>query len=224
MYAQHTQISTMIKDNRVQGVSLTGSERAGRAIASQAGEALKKCVLELGGTDAYVVLDSSDVKAAAETAWNKRIGNVGQACTSNKRMIVMDDIYDEFVQALVDLASSYNEGDPLNPGEGNEFYPLSSRDAAELLAQQLRLAVDEGADLRVGGEVTGKQGQAAPHDKDGRGLTDDADADQGGAPSTEGGMQHGQDGAPPRQTGDRREHGTLVDRYLGAGRLELRHR
>ena len=162
VYAQHSQISTMIKDSRVQGVSLTGSERAGRAIASQAGEALKKCVLELGGTDAYVVLDSSDVKAAAETAWNKRISNVGQACTSNKRMIVMEDIYDEFVQALVDIASSYTEGDPLNPGEGNEFYPLSSRDAAELLAQQLRLAVDEGANLRVGGEVTGKGAYITP--------------------------------------------------------------
>ena len=162
VYAQHSQISTMIKDNRVQGVSLTGSERAGRAIASQAGEALKKCVLELGGTDAYVVLDSSDVKAAAETAWNKRIGNVGQACTSNKRMIVMEDIYDEFVQALVDIASSYSEGDPLNPGEGNEFYPLSSRDAAELLAQQLRLAVEDGANLHVGGEVTGKGAYITP--------------------------------------------------------------
>lgn len=162
LYAKHSQISKLINDDRVQGVSLTGSERAGRTIASQAGQALKKCVLELGGTDAYVVLDASDVAKAAETAWNKRIGNVGQACTSNKRMIVMEDIYDEFVQALVDLASSYSEGDPLNPGEGNEFYPLSSRDAAELLAQQLRLAVEEGANLRVGGEVTGKGAYITP--------------------------------------------------------------
>ena len=162
LYAKHSQVSTLINDDRVQGVSLTGSERAGRTIASQAGQALKKCVLELGGTDAYVVLDSSDVAKAAETAWNKRISNVGQACTSNKRMIVMEDIYDEFVQALVDLASSYSEGDPLNPGEGDEFYPLSSRDAAELLAQQLRLAVEEGANLRVGGEVTGKGAYITP--------------------------------------------------------------
>ena len=162
VYAQHSQISTMIEDDRVQGVSLTGSETAGRAIASQAGQALKKCVLELGGTDAYLVLDSSDVKAAAETAWQKRVGNVGQACTANKRMIVMEDIYDEFVQALVDLASSYTEGDPLNPGEGNEYYPLSSRDAAEMLSQQLRVAVDEGANLRLGGEVTGEGAYITP--------------------------------------------------------------
>ena len=161
VYAQHSQISTMIKDNRVQGVSLTGSERAGRAIASQAGEALKKCVLELGGTDAYVVLDSSDVKAAAETAWNKRIGNVGQACTSNKRMIVMEDIYDEFVAELVAIAESYTQGDPLNPGE-NEYYPLSSRDAAEKLAQQLKIAVDAGATLHTGGQVEGEGAYFTP--------------------------------------------------------------
>ena len=162
VYAQHSQVSTIIEDKRVQGVSLTGSERAGREIAAQAGKALKKCVLELGGTDPYVVLDASDVKKAAETAWNKRIGNVGQACTSNKRMIVMDDIYDEFVDALVALASSYSEGDPRNPGDGAEFYPLSSRDAAEKLAQQLKVAVDEGATLHVGGEVTGKGAYITP--------------------------------------------------------------
>ena len=162
VYAQHSQVSTIIEDKRVQGVSLTGSERAGREIAAQAGKALKKCVLELGGTDPYVVLDASDVKKAAETAWSKRIGNVGQACTSNKRMIVMDDIYDEFVDALVALASSYSEGDPRNPGDGAEFYPLSSRDAAEKLAQQLKVAVDEGATLHVGGEVTGKGAYITP--------------------------------------------------------------
>ena len=161
VYAQHSQISTMIKDSRVQGVSLTGSERAGRAIASQAGEALKKCVLELGGTDAYVVLDAADAKDAARTAWNKRISNVGQACTSNKRMIVMEDIYDDFVAELVAIAESYTQGDPLNPGE-NEYYPLSSRDAAEKLAQQVKVAVDAGATLHTGGQVEGKGAYFTP--------------------------------------------------------------
>ncbi|SEB41027.1 succinate-semialdehyde dehydrogenase / glutarate-semialdehyde dehydrogenase [Corynebacterium coyleae] len=161
LYAKHTQISRIINDDRVQGVSLTGSERAGRAIASQAGQALKKCVLELGGTDAYIVLDSTDVPAAAKTAWNKRISNTGQACTSNKRMIVMEDIYDEFVDELVSLASKCEAGDPLNPEKGR-YYPLSSRDAAENLAQQLKIAVSEGANLRVGGEVTGKGAYITP--------------------------------------------------------------
>lgn len=161
LYASHSQIEKVIADKRVQGVSLTGSERAGRTIAAQAGQNLKKCVLELGGTDAYVVLDASDVKEAAKTAWNKRISNTGQACTSNKRMIVMDDIYDEFVDELVALAQSYKPGDPLHPGE-NEYYPLSSRDAAENLAQQLKVAVDAGATLRTGGQVEGEGAYFTP--------------------------------------------------------------
>ena len=161
IFAGHSQISKLINDDRVQGVSLTGSEGAGRSIASQAGQALKKCVLELGGTDAYIVLDSTDIPAAAKTAWNKRIGNTGQACTSNKRMIVMEDIYDEFVDELVKLASAYTEGDPLNPEEG-KFYPMSSRDAAENLVQQLKIAVEEGAKIHVGGEVTGKGAYITP--------------------------------------------------------------
>ena len=161
IFAGHSQISKLINDDRVQGVSLTGSEGAGRSIASQAGQALKKCVLELGGTDAYIVLDSTDIPAAAKTAWNKRIGNTGQACTSNKRMIVMEDIYDDFVDELVKLASSYTEGDPLNPEEG-KFYPMSSRDAAENLTQQLKIAVEEGAKIHVGGEVTGKGAYITP--------------------------------------------------------------
>ena len=161
VFAGHSQISKLINDDRVQGVSLTGSEGAGRSIASQAGQALKKCVLELGGTDAYIVLDSTDIPAAAKTAWDKRIGNTGQACTSNKRMIVMEDIYDEFVDELVKIASSYTEGDPLNPEEG-KFYPMSSRDAAENLVQQLKIAVEEGAKIHVGGEVTGKGAYFTP--------------------------------------------------------------
>ena len=161
IFAGHSQISKLINDDRVQGVSLTGSEAAGRSIASQAGQALKKCVLELGGTDAYIVLDSTDIPAAAKTAWDKRIGNTGQACTSNKRMIVMEDIYDEFVDELVKIASSYTEGDPLNPEEG-KFYPMSSRDAAENLVQQLKIAVEEGAKIHVGGEVTGKGAYFTP--------------------------------------------------------------
>ena len=161
IFAGHSQISKLINDDRVQGVSLTGSEGAGRSIASQAGQALKKCVLELGGTDAYIVLDSTDIPAAAKTAWDKRIGNTGQACTSNKRMIVMEDIYDEFVDELVKIASSYTEGDPLNPEEG-KFYPMSSRDAAENLVQQLKIAVEEGAKIHAGGEVTGKGAYFTP--------------------------------------------------------------
>ncbi|MEH0147697.1 NAD-dependent succinate-semialdehyde dehydrogenase [Corynebacterium sp. Q4381] len=164
IYASHDDITTLIADPRVKGISLTGSERAGRSIAKQAGENLKKCVLELGGTDAYVVLDAEDPKEAAKTAWTKRIGNVGQACTSNKHMIVMEDIYDEFVEELVNIASSYVKGDPLKPGEAgeNEYYPLSSRDAAENLVQQLKLAEEAGATIHVGGTIDGDGAYFAP--------------------------------------------------------------
>ena len=159
VYAQHSQISTMIEDDRVQGVSLTGSETAGRAIASQAGQALKKCVLELGGTDAYLVLDSSDVNAAAETAWQKRVGNVGQACTANKRMIVMEDLYDDFVDELVQRSSAMQPGDPTSR-DADVYGPLSSESAADGLAEQIAAAKEAGATVHVGGErVSGPEGE-----------------------------------------------------------------
>src|SRR5690554_2361708 len=100
VFASHDQIANLIADPRVQGVSLTGSERAGAIIGAQAGTHLKKCVLELGGIDPMVVLDSEDVAAVARDAWNFRTYNGGQVCNSNKRLIVMDDIYDEFVAEL----------------------------------------------------------------------------------------------------------------------------
>ncbi|WP_040420815.1 NAD-dependent succinate-semialdehyde dehydrogenase [Corynebacterium timonense] len=161
IYADHDQISTLIADKRVQGVSLTGSERAGRAVAATAGENLKKAVLELGGTDAYIVLDAEDIDEAAQTAWKKRIANTGQACTSNKRIIVMDDIYDDFVAAMVRIAESFTEGDPANPGKG-EYYPLSSRGAAEKLHEQVQDAVKAGATLHTGGELTGEGAYFTP--------------------------------------------------------------
>lgn len=152
VYATHEQIETIIADPRVQGVSLTGSERAGAKVAETAGKNLKKVVLELGGTDPYVILDAADVKAAAQEAWDKRVHNAGQACTSNKRIIVMEDIYDQFVDEMVAIAEGYQKGDPANPGE-NEYFPMSSRRAAEILDDQVKRAVAQGANLRTGGEM-----------------------------------------------------------------------
>ncbi|MCT1627951.1 NAD-dependent succinate-semialdehyde dehydrogenase [Corynebacterium sanguinis] len=152
VYASHDQITTLIEDPRVQGVSLTGSERAGRAVAATAGKNLKKALLELGGTDPYIILDTDDVAAAAKTAWKKRMSNVGQACTSNKRIIVMEDIYDDFVAEMVRIAESFDQGDPMNPQKG-EYYPMSSRDAAETLDEQVKKAVADGATLHTGGEL-----------------------------------------------------------------------
>ena len=154
VFADHGQVESIIADRRVQGVSLTGSERAGTAVASLAGAHLKKCVLELGGSDPYVVLDTDDVSAAATTAWGTRVYNTGQACNSNKRMIVLDDTYDAFVEALVAQASGLTPGDPMDLSEG-QYAPLSSRRAAETVADQVREAVSQGATLHVGGELAG---------------------------------------------------------------------
>ncbi|MBC9955017.1 NAD-dependent succinate-semialdehyde dehydrogenase [Leucobacter sp. cx-42] len=153
IFASHSQISTIIADKRVQGVSLTGSERAGAIIGAQAGTHLKKCVLELGGIDPMVVLDSDDVAATAAEAWNFRVYNGGQVCNSNKRLIVMDDIYDEFVAELKKLAAGLKPGDQLNMGEG-EYAPLSSRAAAETVNEQVQRAVAAGATIEAGGVLS----------------------------------------------------------------------
>lgn len=153
VFASHDQIATMIADPRVQGVSLTGSERAGAIIGEQAGRHLKKCVLELGGIDPMVVLDAADVKKVAEDAWNFRVYNGGQVCNSNKRMIVMHDIYDEFVATLRELAASLKPGDQLHMREG-EYAPMSTRAAAETVHAQVQRAVSEGATLEAGGVLS----------------------------------------------------------------------
>jgi succinate-semialdehyde dehydrogenase / glutarate-semialdehyde dehydrogenase len=150
VFASHDQIATMIADPRIAGVSLTGSERAGAVVASIAGRNLKKCVLELGGSDPYVILDTDDVKAAADTAWETRISNTGQACNSNKRMIVMDDVFDGFVARLTEHAKDLRPGDPKAEEDGT-YAPLSSRRAAEILAEQVDDAVSKGATLHAGG-------------------------------------------------------------------------
>ncbi len=150
VFASHEQISTIIADPRIQGVSLTGSERAGAIIGEQAGRNLKKAVLELGGSDPYVILDSADLSKDAAIAWGTRMENTGQACNSNKRMIVMEDIFDEFVGELTKLATGLVPGDPAEEAEGT-FAPLSTRGAAEGLAAQVQDAVDKGATLHAGG-------------------------------------------------------------------------
>ncbi|MDQ0261587.1 NAD-dependent succinate-semialdehyde dehydrogenase [Sinomonas atrocyanea] len=150
LFASHAQIADIIADPRLQGVSLTGSERAGAVIGELAGKNLKKAVLELGGSDPFVVLDAADVAAVADTAWDTRMENTGQACNSNKRMIVMEDIFDDFVAQLTSRAQALAPGDPAADAE-NTYAPLSSRAAAEGLAAQVQDAVDKGATLHAGG-------------------------------------------------------------------------
>ncbi|GAB3283376.1 NAD-dependent succinate-semialdehyde dehydrogenase [Kineosporia babensis] len=142
VFATHEQVETIIADRRVQGVSLTGSERAGAVVAALAGQYLKKCVLELGGSDPMVVLDSADVPKLAETAWDFRVYNNGQVCNSNKRMIVMEDVYDSFVAELTEKARAIDLA---------THAPMSSRRAAEAIDEQIKDAVGKGATLHAGG-------------------------------------------------------------------------
>ncbi len=147
--ATNEQVTTIIDDPRVQGVSLTGSERAGAAVAAQAGRNLKKVVLELGGSDPMIVLDSADVAATAREAVASRMGNMGQACNAPKRMIVMADLYDDFLAGLVDAMGEFRPGDPADPE--TTLAPLSSLAAADNLVDQLDRAVAQGATVRLGG-------------------------------------------------------------------------
>lgn len=142
LFATHEQVATIIADPRVQGVSLTGSERAGSAVAALAGQHLKKCVLELGGSDPMIVLDTDDLDTLVGDAWDFRVYNAGQACNANKRMIVRSEVFGDFVDALVEKARSVED-----------FAPLSSRAAAETLHAQVQEAVAAGATLHVGGEL-----------------------------------------------------------------------
>lgn len=152
VFASHEAVADIIADPRVAGVSLTGSERAGAKVAEIAGRNLKKVVLELGGSDPYIVLDADDVVASAASAFATRMGNTGQACNSNKRMIVTAGIYDEFVAELTRQAQALTPGDPA-AGIPGTYGPLSSRAAAEGVAAQIRDAVAAGATLHAGGTL-----------------------------------------------------------------------
>jgi succinate-semialdehyde dehydrogenase/glutarate-semialdehyde dehydrogenase len=151
IFASNEQIAWMIADQRVQGISLTGSERAGSAVAAEAGRNLKKVVLELGGSDPMIILDSDDIAKTVDVAVESRMGNMGQACNAPKRMIVMSDIYDEFVDLLTARMSKFRAGDPKDPD--TTLAPLSSVAAAQKLEMQIQQAVDQGAVLRTGGRI-----------------------------------------------------------------------
>ena len=149
VFATNEQVATMIADPRLVAVSVTGSERAGAAVAAEAGKNLKKVVLELGGSDPFIVLESADVPAAVKAAVVGRMGNAGQACNAAKRLIVVDSVYEEFVESFTTAMSSLKPGDPFD--EASDFGPLSSDRAAQGLVEQIDDAVKKGATLRTGG-------------------------------------------------------------------------
>jgi succinate-semialdehyde dehydrogenase/glutarate-semialdehyde dehydrogenase len=156
IFAANSQIADMIADPRVAGVSVTGSERAGAAVAEVAGRNLKKVVLELGGSDPFIVLDSDDVTRTVKAAVAGRMGNAGQACNAAKRIIVVRDLYDEFAGQFTAAMAALRPGDPADPA--SDLGPLSSEAAAERLMGQISDAVDKGATLRTGGKRVDRPG------------------------------------------------------------------
>lgn len=156
LFATNDQVSDIIADARVQGVSLTGSERAGSAVAEQAGRHLKKIVLELGGSDPFLVLGPADLDRSVKHAFVGRFGNAGQACNAAKRIIVLEEHYDTFVEKFAGAVSAVQPGDPTDPK--TFMGPLSSQAAVDSLAAQVDDAVAHGATLLAGGKRMDREG------------------------------------------------------------------
>jgi succinate-semialdehyde dehydrogenase/glutarate-semialdehyde dehydrogenase len=153
IYATNEQIEWVIADPRVRGVSLTGSERAGTAVAEIAGRNLKKVVLELGGSDPFILLGTDDLDSAVESAVAARLDNTGQSCNAAKRFIVIDDLYEPFMKKFTAALTAVKPGDPTSPD--TTIGPLSSSTATDRLADQLKRALDKGAKLVAGGDHDG---------------------------------------------------------------------
>ncbi|HLP23070.1 MAG TPA: NAD-dependent succinate-semialdehyde dehydrogenase [Microbacteriaceae bacterium] len=143
LFASNEQVSTIIADPRVRGVSLTGSERAGAVVAEQAGRHMKKVVLELGGSDPFILLSTDDIDAVVESAVAARLDNSGQSCNAAKRFIIMDRYYDEFLEKFTAAVTATVPSTAPDALVG----PLSSLRAAELLQSQLDRAIEQGASV-----------------------------------------------------------------------------
>jgi succinate-semialdehyde dehydrogenase / glutarate-semialdehyde dehydrogenase len=149
LFATHEQVEQVIADPRVRGVSVTGSERAGAAVASLAGKYLKKVVLELGGSDPYLILETNDLPGVVQHCTKARLSNAGQSCNAGKRFLVADHLYDAFVAEFTTSMAAMRPGDPL--ADDSAFGPLVSRAAVEELAEQVQDALDKGATAQTGG-------------------------------------------------------------------------
>jgi succinate-semialdehyde dehydrogenase/glutarate-semialdehyde dehydrogenase len=160
VFATTDQVATMIASPLLQGVSLTGSERAGSAVGELAGRHMKKAVLELGGSDPFIVLPGADVDDATSAAVAGRFGNAGQVCTSLKRMIVESSVFDDFLQGFVAKAGQWQLGDPTNAA--TKLGPMASLAARTDLVGQVEDAITKGATVHLGGQVPDGPGAFYP--------------------------------------------------------------
>lgn len=149
-------VADVIRDPRVRAATLTGSEAAGRAVAEVAGQALKKTVLELGGSDPFIVMPSADLARAAEVATTSRCQNNGQSCIAAKRFLVHTDVYDQFAEAFVAKMSGLVVDDPM--AEGTDVGPLATESGREEVEEQVRDAVAHGARVLCGGQRPDRPG------------------------------------------------------------------
>jgi succinate-semialdehyde dehydrogenase/glutarate-semialdehyde dehydrogenase len=147
----------LLEDDRVKAVSLTGSEKAGAAVASAAGKNIKKSLLELGGSDPFIVLSDADISKAAETAVIARMVNFGQSCIAGKRFIIEESVYDDFLKKFQKNLSQLKFGDPMD--ESSDYACMARPDLAEELYGQVQESLKKGAKILVGGQKP-KEGSA----------------------------------------------------------------
>lgn len=158
--ADNDQIQQLIKHPKIAAVTLTGSTRAGKAVASTAGSVLKKSVLELGGSDPYVVLADADIEQTAESCVSSRLINSGQSCIAAKRFIVTEDNYDSFLDAVVALMKEKTVGDPFE--DDTDVGPMARKDLRDGLHQQVQQSVEQGAECILGGQIPDREGAYYP--------------------------------------------------------------
>lgn len=156
LFVPGSKISELVADPRIKGVSLTGSEPAGSSFASMAGKFVKKSTLELGGSDAFIVMPDADIDKAVETAAYGRLWNAGQVCVSPKRIIVIEPLVDEFVEKAKKIFENVIVGDPLDPN--TQLAPLSSEKAVQDVIKQVETAIQQGAVLVTGGKRIDRPG------------------------------------------------------------------
>lgn len=160
LFVDEATAGLLIDDDRIRAVSLTGSVRAGRTVAARAGAAIKKCVLELGGSDPSVVLADADLETTVASCATGRLINTGQSCVAAKRFIVVDEIADDFERLLVDEMNGWTQGDPTD--SGTKIGPMSRSQLRDELHDQVERSVASGARLVTGGAVPERAGAWYP--------------------------------------------------------------